>query len=83
MSSWYQHWDVLKPIFKFSLEVRKVIYTTNAIESLKSTYKKLNSQRTVYPSDKVLLKSLYLSTLKATKKMESNIKKLGESIWRI
>ena len=73
MSSWYQHWDVLTPIFKFSLEVRKVIYTTNAIESLKSTYKKLNSQRTVYPSDKVLLKSLYLSTLKATKKWNQTL----------
>ena len=67
MSSWYQNWDVLTPIFKFSLEVRKVIYTTNAIESLNSTYKKLNSQRTVYPSDKALLKALYLSTLGATK----------------
>ncbi len=33
ISSWYQNWDVLTPIFKFSLEVRKVIYTTNAIES--------------------------------------------------
>ena len=73
MSSWYQHWDVLTPIFKFSLEVRKVIYTTNAIESLNSTYKKLNSQRTVYPSDKALLKALYLSTLKATKKWNQTL----------
>ena len=64
MSSWYQNWDVLTPIFKFSLEVRKVIYTT----SLNSTYKKLNKQKTVYPSDKALLKALYLSTLEATKK---------------
>ena len=70
MSSWYQHLDVLTPIFKFSLEVRKVIYTTNAIESLNSTYKKLNSKRTVYPSDKALLKLFYLSTLEVTKKME-------------
>ena len=68
MLSWYQNWDVLTPIFKFSLEVRKVIYTTNAIESLNSTYKKLNRQRTVYPSNKALLKALYLSTMEATKK---------------
>ena len=68
MTSWYQNWYVLIPIFKFSLEVRKVIYTTNAIESLNSTYKKLNRQRTVYPSDKALLKALYLSTLETTKK---------------
>lgn len=68
MKSWEQNWDILTPIFKFSADVRKVIYTTNAIESLNSTYKKLNRQRTVFPSDKALLKSLYLSTLQATKK---------------
>ena len=78
MSSWYQNWDVLTPIFKFSLEVRKVIYTTNAIESLNSTYKKLNSQRTVYPSDKALLKALYLSTLEATKKWSQPLRNWGK-----
>ena len=78
MSSWYQNWDVLTPIFKFSLEVRKVIYTTNAIESLNSTYKKLNSQRTVYLSDKALLKALYLSTLEATKKWSQPLRNWGK-----
>ena len=68
MRSWEQNWDVLSPIFKFSSETRKMIYTTNAIESLNSTYKKLNRQRSVFPSDKALLKALYLSTLQATKK---------------
>ena len=68
MKSWEHNWDVLTPIFKFSSDVRKVIYTTNAIEILNSTYKKLNRQRTVFPSDKALLKALYLSTLQATKK---------------
>ena len=68
LRSWEQNWEVLMPIFKFSIDVRKVIYTTNAIESLNSTYKKLNSQRNIFPSDKALLKALYLSTLQATKK---------------
>lgn len=68
MKSWEKNWDVLTPIFKFSADVRKVIYTTNAIESLNSTYKKLNRQRSVFPSDTALLKSLYLSTMQATKK---------------
>lgn len=68
MKSWEQNWDVLSPIYKFSTEVRKVIYTTNAIESLNSTYKKLNRQRSVFPNDTALLKALYLSTLQATKK---------------
>jgi len=78
MTSWYQNWDVLTPIFKFSLEVRKVIYTTNAIESLNSTYKKLNRQRTVYPSDKALLKVLYLSTMEATKKWNQPLRNWGK-----
>ena len=78
MTSWYQNWDVLTPIFKFSLEVRKVIYTTNAIESLNSTYKKLNRQRTVYSSDIVLLKALYLSTLEATKKWTQPLRNQGK-----
>ena len=78
MSSWYQHWAVLTPIFKFSLKVRKVIYTTNAIESLNSTYKKLNSQRTVYSSDKALLKALYLSTLEVTKKWSQPLRNWGK-----
>ena len=42
MKSWESNWDVLSPMFKFSKEVRTLIYTTNAIESLNSTYKKLN-----------------------------------------
>ena len=45
MKRWYDNWDAITPIFKFSPDVRKVIYTTNAIESLNSTYRKLNRQR--------------------------------------
>ena len=62
MKSWKQNWDAISPIFKFSVEVRKVIYTTNAIESLNAAYRKLNRQRSVFPSDTALLKALYLST---------------------
>ena len=68
MKRWYDNWDVISPIFKFSAGVRKVIYTTNAIESLNSTYRKLNRQRSVFPSDTALLKALYLATFEATKK---------------
>ena len=78
MKSWAQNWDVISPIFKFSNDVRKVIYTTNAIESLNSTYKKLNRQRSVFPSDKALLKSLYLSTLQATKKWTQPLRNWGK-----
>ena len=78
MKSWYKNWDAITPIFKFSSEVRKVIYTTNAIESLNSTYRKLNRQRSVFPSDKALLKALYLATFEATKKWTMPIRNWGQ-----
>lgn len=78
MKSWETNWDVISPIFKFSKDVRKVIYTTNAIESLNSTYKKLNAQRSVFPNDKALLKSLYLATLQATKKWTQPLRNWGK-----
>ncbi len=60
--------DAVLPIFKFFVTVRKVIYTTNGIESLNSTYRKLNRQRRVFPSDAALLKALYPAAFEATKK---------------
>lgn len=78
MKSWVKNWDVISPIFKFSSDVRTVIYTTNAIESLNSTYRKLNRQRSVFPSDQALLKALYLATFEATKKWTMQIRNWGK-----
>ena len=78
MKRWYDNWDAVTPIFKFSPDVRKVIYTTNAIESLNSTYRRLNRQRSVFPSDTALLKALYLATFEATKKWTSTIRNWGQ-----
>lgn len=78
MRSWKQNWDAISPIFKFSATVRKVIYTTNAIESLNAAYRKLNRQRSIFPSDTALLKALYLSTFEATKKWTMPIRNWGQ-----
>ncbi len=78
MKSWSYNWDVISPIFKFSADVRKVIYTTNAIESLNSTYRRLNRQRSVFPSDMSLLKALYLATFEATKKWSLPLRNWGK-----
>lgn len=78
MKRWSQNWDVISPIFKFSADVRKVIYTTNAIESLNSTYRRLNRQRSVFPSDTSLLKALYLATFEATKKWSLPLRNWGK-----
>lgn len=65
-------------IFKFSADVRTVIYTINAIESLNATYHKLNRQRSVFPSDQALLKALYLTIFEATKKWSMPIRNWGQ-----
>mgnify|MGYP001661498942 FL=1 len=78
MKRWYDNWDAIMPIFKFSSDVRKVIYMINAIESLNSTYRKLNRQRSVLPSDTALLKALYLATFEATKKWTMSIRNWGQ-----
>ena len=78
LKSWFKNWDAISPIFKFSADVRTVIYTTNAIESLNSAYRRLNRQRSVFPSDSALLKALYLSTFEATKKWSMPIRNWGK-----
>ena len=78
MNVWLRHWDAVTPIFKFSAAVRTVIYTTNAIESLNATYRRLNRQRSVFPSDQALLKALYLATFEAARKWTMPIRNWGK-----
>lgn len=78
MKRWHDNWDAISPIFKFSKEVRTAFYTTNAIESLNSTLRRLNRQRSVFPSSQALLKALYLATYEATKKWTMPIKNWGK-----
>ncbi|MDD3766837.1 MAG: IS256 family transposase [Eubacteriales bacterium] len=78
MKRWDENWDVISPMFKFSNDVRKVIYTTNAIESLNSGLRRLNRQRSVFPSDTALLKALYLATFELTKKWTMPLRNWGK-----
>lgn len=68
VKSWVDNWDKLNTFFKFPPELRKIMYTTNAIESLNSRYKALNKKRTVFPTDDSLLKVIHLATMKISKK---------------
>lgn len=78
MKRWHDHWDVITPIFKFSIDVRTAFYTTNAIESLNSSYRRLNRQRSVFPSSQALLKAVYLSTFEAAKKWTMPLRNWGK-----
>ncbi len=78
MKRWAEHWDAVSPMFKFSPAVRKVIYTTNAIESLNSGYRRLNRNRSVFPSATSLLKALYLATEELTRKWTLPLRNWGQ-----
>lgn len=78
MNRWHENWDAISPIFKFSRDVRTAFYTTNAIESLNSSYRKLNRQRSVFPSAQALLKALYLATFEVSKKWTMPIRNWGK-----
>ena len=66
--SWQRHWDRIVPFLAYPPEIRKVIYTTNAIESLNRSLRKVLKTRGALPSDEALLKLLYLALGKITKK---------------
>lgn len=77
MNRWHENWDAISPIFKFSKDVRTAFYTTNAIESLNSSFRRLNRQRSVFPSSQALLKALYLSSFEICKKWTMPIRNWG------
>lgn len=68
IKSWQDNWDSLSTFFQYSQELRKVMYTTNAIESLNSSYRRANRNRVVFPTTMSLLKTLYLATKNIEKK---------------
>jgi putative transposase len=66
--SWLTDWDRLTVLFDYPLEIRRVIYTTNAIESLNYTLRKRLKTRGVFPNDESIVKILYLALQHVAKK---------------
>jgi transposase-like protein len=66
--SWENNWEVICPFFKFPLEIRKIVYTTNIIEGLHRQFRKVTKTKTVFPSDTSLEKMLYLASMNVMKK---------------
>lgn len=64
---WRGSWDNIIPFFQFPAEIRKVIYTTNAIESLNMSLRKLTRNRRIFPNDEAAVKALYLAISQASR----------------
>ena len=65
---WSRNWERVIPFFQFPEEIRKVIYTTNAIESLHSSLRKVTKNRGSFPSEEAAIKLLYLALRNVSKK---------------
>ena len=68
IDSWRRNWPQLSTYFKYTSEIRKVIYTTNSIENFNRQLRKLTKSNTIFPTDDALFKVLYLAMIDATKK---------------
>jgi putative transposase len=66
--SWYANWDNLMIFLGYPEEIRKIIYTTNAVESVNSQLRKVTKNKRVFPNDNAVFKSLYLAIDYMTKK---------------
>lgn len=68
LKNWEENWDAICPFFAYSEPIRKIMYTTNTIESLNRQFRKYTKTKSVFPTDESLMKCLYLSVRNITKK---------------
>jgi len=68
---WRRHWEQIVPFFAFPADIRKVIYTTNAVESLNMTLRKVIKTRASFPNEEAAIKLLYLALQNVAKKWHS------------
>jgi putative transposase len=66
--SWRAHWSRVIPLFAFSEDIRRIIYTTNAIESVNMTLRKVTRNHRIFPSDEAVYKVVYLAMRNIAKK---------------
>ena len=66
--SWRNNWDEIVTFFKYPPEVRRLVYTTNPIESLNRKIKKVAKNKSIFPNDQALIKQVYLAVEEAAKK---------------
>lgn len=78
--SWKSNWAHLRTLFEYPLEIRRAIYTTNAIESLNGVIRKATCIRKVFPTDQSAMKVAFLSILNASKKWKRPIHNWKEAL---
>lgn len=81
--SWRNNWEELSAFFKYRPEIRKLIYTTNMIESYHRQLCKVTKGKSIFPTDEVLLKMLYLATMDVTSKWTGRVQNWGQMLLQL
>ena len=80
IDSWYNNWNNLDTFFKFSPQIRKLIYTTNVLEGFNRQVRKFTKVRTIFPTDESLNKYVYLATMEIMEKWTQPIHNWGTTL---
>ncbi len=78
--SWRSNWSRIIPFFSYSEDIRTVIYTTNAIESLNNSLRKVTKNRNSFPSDEAALKLLYMASKNIMKKWTMPVRNWSQAV---
>jgi transposase-like protein len=78
--SWRTRWNEVTPFFKFSPEIRKAVYTTNAIESVNYTIQKIIKHRQSFPNDEAAIKLIFMGLKNISKKWTMPIRDWGAAL---
>ncbi|WP_143276700.1 IS256 family transposase [Brevibacillus brevis] len=81
--SWRTNWDEIATFFKYPPEIRKLIYTTNVIESYHRQLRKVTKGKAVFPTDDALLKMLYLVTMDVLRKWTGRVHNWGQILMQL
>ncbi len=81
--SWREHWDELATMFKYPEQIRRIIYTTNAIENFNHQLRKVTKTKSAFVSDDALMKQLYLVTIQITGKWTMPIRDWGNILMHL
>ena len=80
IDSWYNNWSNLSTFFDFSPRIRKMIYTTNALEGFNRQVRKYTKSRTIFPTDESLNKCVYLATMEIMEKWTQPVPNWGATL---
>jgi len=78
--SWREHWAKIIPMFAFPDDIRRVIYTTNAVESLNMTLRKASRNHRIFPNDDAVFKVMYLAVQLVSRKWTMPLRDWGAAM---